>query len=295
MRITQNHPGLATIFTLCCLGTGVVWADTPMGQGSGMAQGPDADRPATSYPGASPWQSTPQDMRSASGESSPLTNSAARPQGPQREVSGFGGAQQPQGTPYSEPSGGAPINAPRPASGGWGTEPTPSNATAQTGPAGGPMPVPMAQPGRPASGVAGGFYPERANLPLQQPAQSMSPNWSPDSGWTAPAAGSNMQGATGLMPGSAQPSGTMAVPSTSDLSGSWRGSGGEVVEIRGNFARIWGGEDQYCNCVFMVYGDRLIAYSPDTDVVRKFEFAGNHDQFMLRDDRGQMMTFRRTQ
>jgi len=207
VRITPNHPGLATIFTLCCLGAGVVSADTPMSQGPGTPQGPNADRPTTSYPEASPWQSAPQGMPSASGESSPWTKSAARPLGPQSEAFGFG-AQHPQAMPYSEPSSGPLINAPGSAPGGWGTEPTPSNAPAQTGPAGGP--VPMAQPDRSSSDAAGSFYPERASPSVQQPAQSMSPNWSPASGWPAPTTGSNVQGASGLTPGSAQPSGTMA-------------------------------------------------------------------------------------
>jgi len=78
-----------------------------------------------------------------------------------------------------------------------------------------------------------------------------------------------------------------------DLSGNWRGSAGEYVEIRGNQARIWEGRERSCFCVFMVYGNHMIAYSPDTDVVKKFEYSGRGDYFRLRDERGGVMTFRR--
>ncbi len=76
-----------------------------------------------------------------------------------------------------------------------------------------------------------------------------------------------------------------------DLTGRWRGTGGETVVIRGNRARIWGGRFQSCECVFFVVGDRLIAYSPETDLVRKYQFRGNHDIFSLIDDEGQLMSF----
>ncbi len=85
----------------------------------------------------------------------------------------------------------------------------------------------------------------------------------------------------------------MSNPAQPDLSGSWRGSGGEYVEIRRNNARIWGGDQQYCDCIFMIHGNRLIAYSPDTDVVRKYEFATSRDRFALRDERGETMVFMR--
>ncbi|MFM1891840.1 MAG: hypothetical protein RLZ44_917 [Pseudomonadota bacterium] len=78
-----------------------------------------------------------------------------------------------------------------------------------------------------------------------------------------------------------------------DLSGTWRGSGGEHVEIRRNAARIWGAGQEYCDCIFMIHGDRLIAYSPDSDVVRKYEFARDRDRFALRDEHGQTMVFQR--
>ena len=78
-----------------------------------------------------------------------------------------------------------------------------------------------------------------------------------------------------------------------DLSGGWRGSAGEQVEIRGNQARIWGNGQESCFCIFMIFGNRLIAYSPDTDVVKKFEYSGGHDHFLLRDDQGGVMSFER--
>jgi hypothetical protein len=76
-----------------------------------------------------------------------------------------------------------------------------------------------------------------------------------------------------------------------DLTGSWHGSGGETVEIRRNRARIWGGSHQFCDCVFFLVGDRLIAYSPYTDIVRKYWFQGERDHFMLTDEEGNLLTF----
>jgi hypothetical protein len=80
-----------------------------------------------------------------------------------------------------------------------------------------------------------------------------------------------------------------------DLTGHWRGSGGESVEVQRNYARIWGGQDKPCNCIFFLVGQRLIAYSPDTDVVRKYWYqSGGNNQFTLIDESGNVMTYQRT-
>ena len=79
-----------------------------------------------------------------------------------------------------------------------------------------------------------------------------------------------------------------------DLTGHWQGSGGETVEIRGNHARIWGHGRQSCECRFFLVGRRLIAYSPDTDVVRKYWFQGDRGRFTLVDEANNLLTFWRT-
>ena len=76
-----------------------------------------------------------------------------------------------------------------------------------------------------------------------------------------------------------------------DLTGSWRGSGGETVEIQRNRARIWGGGHQSCSCVFFLVGRRLIAYSPDSDRVRKYWYQGQRDRFRLIDEEGNLLSF----
>jgi len=78
-----------------------------------------------------------------------------------------------------------------------------------------------------------------------------------------------------------------------DLTGNWRGSGGESVEVQRNRARIWSGHGQPCSCVFFLVGRRLIAYSPDTDVVRKYWYQGEVNQFTLIDEAGNVMSFQR--
>ena len=88
-------------------------------------------------------------------------------------------------------------------------------------------------------------------------------------------------------------------PSTSDsyqpdLTGSWRGSGGETVEIQRNRARIWGGSGshQSCSCVFFLVGQRIIAYSPDSDTVRKYWFhQTSASQFELIDESANRLIF----
>ena len=76
-----------------------------------------------------------------------------------------------------------------------------------------------------------------------------------------------------------------------DLTGEWQGSGGETVQIRGNHARIWGGGHQACDCVFFLVGQRLIAYSPETDRLRKYWFEGQRDRFRLIDEDGNRLSF----
>ena len=61
--------------------------------------------------------------------------------------------------------------------------------------------------------------------------------------------------------------------------------------IRGNEARIRKDGQQSCYCIFMIHGNRMIAYSPDTDVVKKFHYSGGLDQFLLRDGQGGIMSF----
>jgi hypothetical protein len=91
----------------------------------------------------------------------------------------------------------------------------------------------------------------------------------------------------------------MSSPSTAyqshqpDLTGIWRGSGGETVDIRRNRARIWNQNRQSCDCVFFFVGRRLIAYSPSSDTVRKYWFQGGQHEFRLLDEDGNLMTFQR--
>lgn len=51
--------------------------------------------------------------------------------------------------------------------------------------------------------------------------------------------------------------------------------------------------DSPVNAGFLV-GRRLIAYSPDTDVVRKYWFQGDRGRFSLVDEANNLLTFWRT-
>ena len=71
-------------------------------------------------------------------------------------------------------------------------------------------------------------------------------------------------------------------------------SGGETVEIQRNRARIWGGSGshQSCSCVSFLVGQRIIAYSPDTDAMRKYWFnQTSASQFELIDESGNRLIF----
>jgi hypothetical protein len=94
-------------------------------------------------------------------------------------------------------------------------------------------------------------------------------------------------------PPASRPGGQGRAADTPDLSGVWRGSAGETVDIRGNRARIWGSEALACDCAFLLVGHRLIAYSPRTDTVRKYWFQGGPDQFRLLDEDGNLLSFQR--
>ncbi|MGD1984356.1 MAG: hypothetical protein PVF93_10670 [Chromatiaceae bacterium] len=79
-----------------------------------------------------------------------------------------------------------------------------------------------------------------------------------------------------------------------DLTGFWRGSGGESVEVKRNYACIWGGEKP-CNCIFFLIGQRMIADSPDTGAVRKYWFQrGGRNEFTLIDASWNLMTYQFT-
>jgi hypothetical protein len=153
-------------------------------------------------------------------------------------------------------------------------------------------------PGTSSTSTPWGATPE---LPGQSgfPAQPGLPAW-PGSASPSPG-GSSMQGfIPWSSPGGAVPDMRSAAPldpgaasAAANLTGTWRGTGGELVEIRRNTARVWGSGQDYCMCIFMIHGDRLIAYSPDTDVVRKYQFFTDRDRFLLRDEDGQTMMFER--
>ncbi len=103
--------------------------------------------------------------------------------------------------------------------------------------------------------------------------------------WQTPYGGSPSACSGAATTGSHQP----------DLTGFWRGSGGESVEVQRNYARIWGGTDKPCNCIFFLVGQRLIAYSPDTDVVRKYWYqSSGSNQFTLVDESGNLLTYQRS-
>jgi hypothetical protein len=66
------------------------------------------------------------------------------------------------------------------------------------------------------------------------------------------------------------------------------------VVVQGNFARLYGADQRaHCECVFMIYGNRLISYSPQTDVTQTYVFEMRGDRFALQDEQGQIMVYER--
>jgi hypothetical protein len=288
----RNHPiqpGLAVIPALLSLGLGAAFAETPTSQTQNLPATTQVERSPGGYPAGSGNAGMPG-WGTAPGPSTELPpHTASQPAMTDRANggSGFGAGHPTSG--LSDPSysrvPSTPFSfTPQDTASGWRPEPSPATG----------YPGSTAGTGQSISGIPDVFSPERTEAAAGRPPAALS-GWGPGSSWSGATGAPLMPGSPGYTPGSGQSSAGAMVPASPDLTGNWRGSGGEFVEIRGNFARIWGGESKYCNCIFMLYGNRLIAYSPDTDVVRKFEFSGNRNYFMLRDDRGQMMTFQRTE
>lgn len=131
--------------------------------------------------------------------------------------------------------------------------------------------------------------PGKGSLPFPHPAPSLGSSGaaSRQGDWAAPWTDPFKD------PPVSRPGGESRAADTPDLSGVWRGSAGETVDIRGNRARIWGREELACDCAFLLVGHRLIAYSPRTDTVRKYWFQGGPDQFRLLDEDGNLLSFQR--
>lgn len=153
----------------------------------------------------------------------------------------------------------------------------------------------MSVPGvSPWSGLGNPFG--QPGLPAMSPAYpGMSPpGGSPWSGIGSPFGQPGFPAISPMYPGAPQGFAGSADSYQPDLTGNWRGSGGERVQIQRNRARIWGGSGSYqsCTCVFFLVGQRLIAFSPESDTVRKYWFKQvSRDRFALVDDAGNLMTF----
>ena len=78
-----------------------------------------------------------------------------------------------------------------------------------------------------------------------------------------------------------------------NLNGIWQGHDGNILVIDGNRFRIHASEDQYLFGIFMTYGNRFIAYSPQSDITRQYQFEINGELLALQDEHGQIMVFQR--
>lgn len=92
--------------------------------------------------------------------------------------------------------------------------------------------------------------------------------------------------------GGGQPSGDRP-QAPSVLEGVWQGAAGDVLTVHGHRFRIEAGQPQVGYGTFMLHGNRLIAYLPQTDSTRLYEYEVRGDYLALRDESGQMLLFRR--
>ena len=78
------------------------------------------------------------------------------------------------------------------------------------------------------------------------------------------------------------------------LDGTWIGSGGDRLRIRGRrFSLCPGRVSRACSGTLRIYGDRFIAYSPLSRATTQYQFRKRGDILLLRDVYGNYLLFRR--
>jgi hypothetical protein len=117
----------------------------------------------------------------------------------------------------------------------------------------------------------------------------------------APPTGMPWGGAGGRSPGGwpsgpgagGAPGGSSGSQRTTSLEGRWQGTGGDALEFRGDRFRLTARGRGGLSGSFLVHGDRLVAYLPETNTTRIFRFELRGSYLALADESGQVLLFQR--
>jgi hypothetical protein len=77
------------------------------------------------------------------------------------------------------------------------------------------------------------------------------------------------------------------------LDGTWRGTNGAILIIRGSRFRILADGQQCARGAFLTYGPRFVAYCAQADVTQSYEFEYRGDRFALKDRYGEIVLYAR--
>jgi len=100
-------------------------------------------------------------------------------------------------------------------------------------------------------------------------------------------------GAPGMPPAYAPRAGSAAPHGpSSPLEGRWQGTSGELLEFRGDRFRLGASEKGQVSGTFLIHGGRLVAYVPEADVTRMYQFERKGDYLALQDESGEVLLFR---
>jgi hypothetical protein len=146
-----------------------------------------------------------------------------------------------------------------------------------------------------------------ANRPAQSGAWGNPPlDWSqynPSGAWSGLGGSSYLSPwSTGQLPGQQQMQQMMqgmgapqGLPFTgSSLDGMWQGRSGEILVIWGNRFRIYADTTRFTEGELRVQGNQLWLRNATSDTTQRYEYAAHEGRLALRDARGQLLLYRRT-
>ncbi len=97
----------------------------------------------------------------------------------------------------------------------------------------------------------------------------------------------------GLVRGERWRESTGYIPAVSPLEGTWQGLNGEILILRGNRFLIRSPSGQTVHGIFMIYGNRMIAYCVESDNVCRFALGMRNNMLAFQSESGAILSFKR--
>ena len=79
---------------------------------------------------------------------------------------------------------------------------------------------------------------------------------------------------------------------TTPVEGRWQGTSGDLLEFRGDRFRLGAPDKGQVTGTFLIHGSRLVAYVPEADATRQYQFERKGDYLALQDESGEVLLFR---